>query len=211
MKKVGVFISIPKCGSKTILELYKLGKNRDNDKRDKTHPIIYENHQRMIILEKRYDLSDKFVFTFVRHPYGRVISWFNYHKYSKKKQHNEIYKNLTLNEWIEKGCPTHWVKQNSTEWEKEGLSPLLQYNFIESNKGRKIDYIGRMETFEEDNKKIINIINRIYEENKIDIELEYEEMIENSSKKKETNLSDKSKEIIYELFNKDFEFFGYDP
>ena len=57
---VGVFISIPKCASKTILDMFKLGKNRDNHFSEKSEQfIIYENHQRFIILLKPYDLTDK--------------------------------------------------------------------------------------------------------------------------------------------------------
>jgi hypothetical protein len=137
--KVAAFISIPKCASNTIREMYQLGFNRDNDSDCcKNNYVIYENHQRLCVLEKRYDLENTFVFTFVKNPYERVRSWFYYHNYN----------NITLNEWIKKGCKTHWKKQNMTNWVKENKSPLLQYNFIEANK--KVDFIGKMENFEED-------------------------------------------------------------
>lgn len=208
MKKVGVYISIPKCASKTILELYQLGKNRDNDKRDKIHPIIYENHQRLKILEKKYNLSNKFIFTFVRNPYDRVVSWYNYHKNSKKERENKIYREYSLNDWIEKGCPTHWIKQNQTNWKEENKTPLLQYNFVEGN--TKVDYIGKMEEFEKDNLKIMEILNKIYKKENIDIKLEYNFIKKNSSNRKEDILTEKSKQIIYKMFKKDFDEFNYD-
>ena len=52
-KKAATFISIPKCASKTILEMFDLGINRDNDADEKNpHYIIYENHQRLFVLEE---------------------------------------------------------------------------------------------------------------------------------------------------------------
>ena len=50
------------------------------------------------------------------------------------------------------GCQTpNWKIQNETNWEKENLSPILQYNFIEGNS--EINYIGKIENFEEDYEK----------------------------------------------------------
>ena len=170
-KKVGAFISIPKCGSKTILHMYNLGPNRDNDlKCKKNHFVIYENHQRLCVLEKKYNLNDKFVFTFVRNPYSRIKSWFNYHK------HIPMYKNKTLNRWIKEGCKTHWKIQNQTNWVKEKKSPLLQYNFIEGNKN--IDYIGKMENFQKDNIIIISKLNEIFKNPKEILEVYYKKDLE---------------------------------
>lgn len=204
MDKYGVFISIPKCASKTIMEMYELGHCRDNDNDCKNNNyIIFENHQRLSILEKRYDLNDKFIFTFVRNPYSRVVSWFNFHK------SNPVYSNLSLNEWVKKGCPHHWKRQNATHWDRDKLSPLLQYNFIDSN--FKVDYIGKMETFEEDNDRLIEIINTIFELNNIPKRIKYKKTHRtkggNSTNEK---LTEESKEIIYNLFKKDFEYFGYE-
>ena len=72
-------------------------------------------------------MKDKYIFTFVRHPYQRIISWFYYHK------NTEPYRSQSLNEWISNGCQTHWTIQNKTNWKKENLSPILQYNFIDGN------------------------------------------------------------------------------
>ena len=202
-KKVGAFISIPKCGSKTILHMYNLGPNRDNDlKCKKNHFVIYENHQRLYVLEKKYNLNDKFVFTFVRNPYSRIKSWFNYHK------HIPMYKNKTLNRWIKEGCKTHWKIQNQTNWIKEKKSPLLQYNFIEGNKN--IDYIGKMENFQKDNIIIISKLNEIFKKNNIQKKIKYLPNKKNQSKKNKEVLTQESKDIIYNLFKKDFDYFGYD-
>jgi len=59
-QKLAVFISIPKCASKTILEMYELGLNRNIDGDDKNHFVIYENHQRLKILEEKSKAVLKF-------------------------------------------------------------------------------------------------------------------------------------------------------
>lgn len=202
-KKIGVFISIPKCASKTILEMFDLGFNRDNDNDDDiNYYIIYENHQRLHILEKKYKLQDKFIFTFVRHPYDRVRSWYSFHR------NISFYKDISLNQWIEDGCKTHWEIQNMTNWITENKSPLLQYNFIEGNSN--INYIGKIENFEYDCKNIINILNNIFEKENIPKKIHYNYIKKNRSNSDKEILSDKNKDQIYNLFRKDFDYFNYD-
>ena len=203
LNKVAVFISIPKCATKTILDMHKLGFSRNNDSNHKNNTfIIYENHQRLKILEKKYDLSNKFIYTFVRNPYDRIKSWFDYHR----NKNNPLYMNVTLNEWIKNGCKTHWVKQNSTNWRKCNISPLLQYNFIEGE--RKIDYIGKIENFENDNKIIIDKLNNIFITNNIRKNIEYKNITKNTSSGGD-EITPENKELIYNMFKKDFDYFGY--
>lgn len=202
-KIVGVFISIPKCASKTILEMFKLGKNRNEHFDEKSEQfIIYENHQRLKILEKKYNLKDKYIFTFVKHPYQRIISWFYYHK------DIEPYRSQTLNEWISNGCQTHWNIQNQTNWKKESLSPLLQYNFIDGNS--KINYIGKIENFENECKIIISQLNTLFDQNNCQTKILYKEIKTNTSSKKNNDIiTDENKNLIYNIFRKDFDYFKY--
>ena len=202
-KIVGVFISIPKCASKTILEMFKLGKNRNEHFDEKSEQfIIYENHQRLKILEKKYNLKDKYIFTFVKHPYQRIISWFYYHK------NIEPYRSQTLNEWISNGCQTHWNIQNQTNWKKESLSPLLQYNFIDGNS--KINYIGKIENFENECKIIISQLNTLFDQNNCQTKILYKEIKTNTSSKKNNDIiTDENKNLIYNIFRKDFDYFKY--
>lgn len=202
---IGAFISIPKCASTTILDMFKLGENRDNHYDEKTpQSIIFENHQRLKVLENRYNLENKYIFTFVRNPYDRIESWYYYHKSLAL----EPYKSKSLNEWIQQGCQTHWRVQNRTNWVGENISPLLQYNFIDGK--TKMNYIGKIENFEVDCRIIISQINQILEDNNFTNRIEYEPVKSNTSdrRNKET-ISDKNKEIIYHMFKKDFDYFEY--
>ena len=203
-KLLGCFISIPKCATHTIANVFELGEIRDSHYKKKSKQnIIYENHQRLKVLEAKYDLKNIYTFTFVRHPYDRIKSWYYYCR------DMELYKNQTLNEWIANGCKTHWQIQNETDWEKENISPLLQYNFVEANK--KVDYIGKIENFEEDCKNIISQLNTIFESNNIDKKIIYNFIRENKSNKIcKDEITDENKNLIYEMFKKDFDYFNYE-
>jgi len=183
--------------------MFKLGENRDDHFDEKSDQfIIYENHQRLKILEQKYDLKDKYIFIFVRHPYQRIKSWFYYHK------NEEPYKSQSLNEWISNGCQTHWEIQNKTNWKEENLSPLLQYNFIDGNS--EINYIGKIENFEQDCLNIISQLNTLFDQNNCSKKILYEEIKQNkSSKNNNDEITDENKSLIYNMFRKDFDYFNY--
>jgi len=187
-----VSINIP-CNTKNntwINDMFNIGQVRDDDSHNH-NSIIQENHQRLKVLESKYDLKDKFVFTFVSHPYTRIINWFKTH------QHCEPYCSQTLNEWIHNGCQTHWKIQNKTDWKGENVSPLLQYNFIEGKK--EIDFIGKTENYEQDCKQLIKQLNiniKFKKMSGIDDFLNY-------------YITNENKKIIYKMFQKDFDHFDY--
>ena len=116
-KRIAAFISIPKNASKTTLDILDLGPNRDLE--TTTSLVIFENHQRAAILNKKYDLHNLFVFCFVRNPYDRCVSWYAYHKKI------EPYKSLNFEAWVKAGMPHHQKRQNQTDYETEGISPLI--------------------------------------------------------------------------------------
>ena len=192
--------------SKSILKEFQMGSCRDLDSLDSDNLIIFENHQRLKILEERYNLDDLFVFAFVRNPYDRVKSWFSYHT-------GHCYDNLTFEEWVNNGCKTHFNIQNKTNWINEGLSPLLQYNFIVSSK-KKVDFVGKIENYENDMKIITEKLNNICKEKGIQHEFIFRNVKCNTNSqnknKKNLEMSNETKEKIYNLFKKDFEYFGYD-
>lgn len=200
-KRIGAFISIPKNASKTVLNILELGKNRDFEYTDSL--VIYENHQRGSVLAKKYDLEKLFVFCFSRNPYDRCLSWYNYHK------DLEPYRSMSFDDWIKNKLPHHWIRQNSTDYVQEKITPLLQYNFIENC---KVDFIGRMENFQEDIKLVIEKLNSICTASNINHHFTYSPLQLNTSKASTDKLSytDESREIIYSLFKKDFDFFGYE-
>ncbi|MCG2589468.1 sulfotransferase family 2 domain-containing protein [Rhodohalobacter sulfatireducens] len=202
-KRVGVFISIPKNGSNSIRKVLDIGKNRDLD--NTNSKFIHENHQRGVVLKERYDLENLFVFCFSRNPYDRTESWYRYHKNLCLKPYTE----LSFRDWIMEGMPHHFHQQNLTNWSREGLTPLLQYNFVE---GCNIDFTGRIENFENDIALLIDKLNEMC--------LKAGEMpdFKNTNLNVHLNVSENNKtnsftpeliENVYSLLKKDFDYFGY--
>lgn len=199
--RIAIFISIPKNASHSVRTILQLGKNRD--KENTSSLIIYENHQRASILSKKYDLNNLFVFCFSRNPYDRCISWYEYFK------NIEPYKSFTFGSWVNNGMPHHFKIQNETDYEKEGISPLLQYNYVEQY---KVDYVGKIESFNDDLKIIIEKLNTDCNEKNINHKFVFKNKKLNTSKRVpnfEYYYNTKTKETVYSLLKKDFEHFGY--
>ena len=201
--KIACMVSVPKCASHSIREMLALGENRDDDaEAPAEREIIYENHQRLAVLERKYDLAGKYVFAFVRNPYDRLSSWYQFHS------NMEPYSSSTFEQWIKDGCLTHWAVQNATNWPAEGLTPLLQSNFLSGAK--KMDFVGRMESFSDDMQRVIADLNSICEQTGIERRFEYRELRMNRSKPHANHYTAEMKKIVFALFREDFENFGYE-
>ncbi|WP_234572869.1 sulfotransferase family 2 domain-containing protein [Rhodohalobacter sp. 614A] len=200
---IGVFISIPKNGTYTVKNLLKLNKLSDRKYDD---IIINRKHERGSVLQKNYNFENLFVFCFVRDPYDRTISWYEYHK----GRNLEPYTSLSFEEWIREGMPHHWTILKDSDWEKENISPLLQYNFISDC---KVDFIGHTEHFERDMKTIIENLNQKLLDSGREIEFEFSQVQKNKSNRLadiDHYFTPETKKIVSEILHKDFEYFGYD-
>jgi len=199
--RIAAFISIPRNASNTIRDVLELGPNRDQENTDSL--VIYENHQRARVLNRKYDLSNLFVFCFSRNPYDRCVAWYAYHR------ELEPYNALGFDEWIGRGMPHHWKVQNQTDYLSEGISPLSQYEFVEQY---KVDFIGKLENFPNDLMSIIDRLNLLCKEKGINHTFNYTDIRKNISNREtdfEGYYNQKTKETVYSLLEKDFLFFGY--
>lgn len=149
-----IFISVPKNGSQSIHKMFNV---RLKDHSNITDVGIFDNHCRAAVLKRRYpDFDDRFKFCFVRNPWERIVSWWNYHR----KMNIAMYKEITFPEWVKQGCPHHWGPQNGTRYKRENRSPLDQFQFIYDDKGNcLVDFIGKMENFNDELKKIQKELN----------------------------------------------------
>lgn len=161
MKKF-VFVSIPKNASQSIFNMFSI---KLKDHSSTSDYGIFDNHCRAALLKSRYnDYDSRFKFCFVRNPYERLVSWFNYHKNGMKLP---LYKRFTFEQWVKADFPHHWGLQNGTRYRREKRSPLDQYQFIyDDNDNLLVDFIGHMETFDEDFKYICSKVD--YKPNKIE-------------------------------------------
>lgn len=157
--------------------------------------IIGGQGHRSIIYFKRFfygqsdlDFENTFKFGFVRDPYTRFVSCFSWYleNYPQKTDINDFALKL---------------KEEYKTWEDDDLRALIfkpQWQFICNQYYQtQLDYVGRFENLKDDWKYIadkLGIIKKLSHENK--------------SKNTHT-LTSQSKEIIYELYEKDFLTFNY--
>ena len=206
--RVGAFISIPKNASKTVLDALELGANRNVERTRSL--VIYENHQRGAVLARRYPLDRLFVFCFARNPYDRCVSWYEYHRTVERY---EPYLSLSFDEWVRRGMPHHWRRQNQTDFARRGLTPLLQYTFVE---GVRVDFVGRMERFDEDLGVVVDRLNEICRRRGIAHRFRRPEKVaaKNTAPRQRTRTDEyytpETREIVYSLLEKDFRHFGYE-
>ena len=201
-----IFIHNPRTGGETIRTLLNKYKN---DKHRKASQIK--------------NIKEKYSFVFVRHPVSRIISWYYHllkHKYFSKIETNNLndksqcYRELKKRnkmkphverELAEKHDINGWIKilLKNYKKKKKKYGPLsLQYTYIYSETGEKlVSDVYKFENYT-DNLKIIlkkinkkNLISRIQKTN--------------HSIKKDCELTEENKKLIYEYFKKDFELFDY--
>lgn len=185
-----------------MLRILDIGANRDEDRTDS--PVIYENHQRAAVLAQRFQLDDLFVFCFSRDPYDRCVSWYEFHR------HLEPYRSLAFRDWVGHGMPHHWEVQNGTDYTSLGISPLLQYHFVE---GCRVDFVGKVESFLDDLAVVVERLNRMCERRGIDRRFEVrDEHLNRSGRSRDLGdyYDEDSKDLVYRTLEKDFLHFGYE-
>lgn len=181
-----VFIRIPKTGSESINSALKRKWNHYSS-------IFCKN-------ELGHEKWNKaFTFSIVRNPWSRLKSWYIYHL-----NLHQLYKKYGINgfnNWIHDGCPHHYSQQHQKLILPE--NPLIQKDWLCDENGEIIvDYVGKLETINDDYKKIVKKIglknSKLPHKNKSDVK-----------RKKSLIFDEKSIEIINELLYDDFETFNY--
>jgi hypothetical protein len=119
-----IFIHIPKCGGKTIEKVFwdvdpKVGSSDHTTYRRRQKMLPYTN----------CDISDYKVFSIVRNPWDRYVSYYSYLKRIKKMEFN------TFESFVKKHGHRKMYKNQ-------------MYFLKDSNNEIKVDYIGRFENFE---------------------------------------------------------------
>ncbi len=130
-----VFIHIPKTGGTTIEHIF-FNRNGSSEHKDIT---FYQ------------DYFDYYVFSFVRNPYTRIISIYNYYingGNKTKSDINKLRKDLDINDFLD-------------EYNENNLSFLkTQYSYLQDSK--YIDFVGRFENFSRDLQLVCDKLNIKY-------------------------------------------------
>lgn len=181
-----IFVHIPRTGGTSVRSsLQNISKKYELDFRT--------NHQ---YLEDFNPGEEDFIFSFVRNPYERLISWYNFHHH-----HKEV-RGISFSDWVKGGFPTHWEKRDFLP-----SDALSQHKYFIRNDKNPLNFLGKHENLKKDFYKLLRILN---------LEIPGRFPHHRPSKKNKegkNNIYDyydkESIEIVNEKFSKDFELFGY--
>ena len=145
MNKDYFFISKPRCASTHLYE----GLTNWDDKTHGNKPFYHITAGQMKhVFKEKYNNS--FSFSVIRHPYDLVVSWYNEHRKPRYEQSVKDFYNISIDEWINRGCPTHWRHLP--------FNPLHQYKWVyDNNDILLVSFLIRMEDYD-------NGIRRVYQE-----------------------------------------------
>ena len=153
-----VFIHIPKTGGKTIS--YML------DDTEHTLANTRQVHNKFDMIENRIT-SQYFVFAFVRNPWDRLYSFYEFMRGYPKNKKNIFYETHHIKDFFEYDFKT-WLlhKQSWCGWYKEEKNDYLciqreqQVNYLKNSVGTiNISYIARFEDIENEYKTICSKLN----------------------------------------------------
>ena len=169
-KEIG-FIHIPKTGGKSMIEFFK--KNNLSYK--------YSLHQP---LDKLWNIGykDCFNITIVRHPYSRVLSFYNFFEFVR----NET---LDFDDYI-----------NNIDKVSNLIRPCYEFCIVDDK--FKIDMVLRLEKLNQDLEMI---------KDKFNLSIDNFPYINKNNQQFIDRLNLKHKNKIYKIFKKDFKKFSYEP
>ncbi len=200
-----VCISITKTGSTSVrysLDEYSDIKSQGHYNKPYFHHVEADQLQTHF-QEKNWKWDDYFKFTFVRNPYDRLVSWWNYiqieyQSHQQMPTGKEIWKNLCDDIVTKNKDFTSFVRAENPVWFPKTSSECIS----DKDENNLLDFIGRTENFQED----FNIVC-----DKIGIPQQQLPHKNSSNHKHYTEYYDEeTKQIVAERYAKDIEHFGYE-
>jgi len=187
LQKNSILVHIPKTAGRSIINsIY------GNDLKNCGHRTYF--FYKYLFTKKR--IKNMYTFSFVRNPYSRLFSAYNFlkkggenlHDLNAKRDYIDSFKDL--NEFINFGLENA-VKNNVIHF-------VPQYNFV-THKGKiLIDYVGKFESLEKDLKVISS---------KVDFESSFQLT---KSEKNTYNFTEENCDIIESVYLRDFLIFNYE-
>jgi hypothetical protein len=191
-EKKFIFIHIPKTGGTSVKKILSDKVNIDGFKVNGELVEYNKNTHIGINKEQFKKYKDYYKFVFVRHPYGWIKSYYNFHSNKSK-----FYKNITTKKI------KNTINKSFDEW-LEGLKEFNQTDFFTNGDDYLVDKVCRLEKFDEDLKYVLE---------KININSDFQNIKMKDSKKFNIdtikNLNDNQKKMIQKICAKDFKLLGY--
>lgn len=182
-KKKFIFFQNEKVAGTSISNSIMKYNNFHRKTHHKPSDFILEGKKSASIFE------EYFTFAFVRNPYDWFISHYEYLRQNPSLAIYNVVKDMDFIDFVNWKC----VNDNRT-----------QYSFLSNGNDNEsdinINFIGRYETLNEDFETIMNTL---------EIQEELPWLNKNTRQEMDEYITDEIKDVIYEYFKKDFDFFGY--
>ena len=193
------FVHIPKTGGQSIADMFGIGRQDLSQYRGRevkegqtwTEGLVL-THLTIEHIKQRMDVSGYYIFAFVRNPYTRIISEYNWRMRNRAAFEEPTSNLLTFERYCEL-LLSKWGKimANPNITERQHVTP--QYKYVDSS----VD-IYRYETFERDCIKI---------QKRLGINVPIPRV---NAGGYDTKHTERTIEITNELYGEDFKTFGYD-
>lgn len=194
-----IFVHIPKtAGTTTIHYLMK----RKNIEVINHVPVCIDNNidiTKLNIKSRKIDYQNSFIFSFVRNPYTRILSAYNYLYNGGNMKFPDLYYKKIIDKYKISNDPNinflAFLKDIDSH-KKNIVHFVPQYEFVTHDDKILAHYVGKVENYENDMKIIFpDFVNDNIKLNKSEYVIK--------------GLTDEAKKMIYASYQKDFELFGY--
>jgi hypothetical protein len=218
-----IFIHIPKTGGTSIGNILHPDIkiiNSNHSYKDYTESNGVQHHAehltymdyKNILANKNLNISDYFIFSFVRNPYSRIVSLWKYWSKRKSNAIKLLPKNNKLLNFLKSSGSSikefeNFVYHLHSQKNKIFLFGNLQNNFVKPD---QVNFLGKFENIEQDIKTLLELVSV---HANIDIT---KKNIQHLNRTSNTNTeylnfisSTATRDQIYEIYESDFTIFDY--
>lgn len=194
-----LFLHIPKCGGTTVETSFKAWDNKTESflgqgDGSSQHFILKD------IIKFRPECSDYFKFTFVRNPFSRLVSIYNYSLQESRKNQDYIQSNHALNLSFKDFCLN--LDFNIKKYCYRFHDTSLCFYILDDNYKVTVDFIGKIENFQSDFDYVCDILNKP--------KCELPHILKSNINKHYTEYYDEDTyNIVLNKYKQDIEYFGY--
>ena len=174
---------------KTYIKNMRVNSNRIN------RMIDYEIDYKEVLsqAESLFKIDNFFIFTIVRNPWDRMVSWYCYHKHTRR---HKLVKDLTFLDFIR-----YSIKSTEPNKFKKTFKLIKQMDIIQDI--NKISFIGRYENLQNDWKIICDNIKFPHHT------LPHQKKYKRTKEHYRDYYDDKTKDLVYENYKQDIDTFNY--
>ena len=151
-----VFVHIPKTAGSAMHVYFKDYYNlTGNDRLDPEPKVHHQTYSEVIKGDDK--LREYFSFAFVRNPWERLLSGFMDFKFKREKNYSG---KITYDKPMiaDETTFSQFVEELESSWFYTDVHFKKQVLFLESESGKRIDFIGKYENLKQDFQKVCNLV-----------------------------------------------------